>query len=67
MRVIIDRFEGDTAVVELDGETMNAPRALFAEAKEGDAVVISVVGKPDPDGEDSPRSVFERLRRKKRA
>lgn len=43
MKVIIDRFEEDIAVVELDGEMLHAPRALFREAKEGDTVELTVL------------------------
>lgn len=44
MRVIIDRFEGDFAVVEISrGVMADMPRILLPEgAKEGDAVDISV-------------------------
>jgi hypothetical protein len=42
MQVIIDRFEGDFAVVELaNKETVNMPRVLLPEgAKEGDIIDI---------------------------
>lgn len=41
MRVIIDRFEGDFAVVETeDGITVNMPKILLPDAKEGDTVRI---------------------------
>ena len=43
MKVIIDRFEENIAVVELDGEMLNAPRALFEGAREGDTVEITVL------------------------
>lgn len=43
MEVIIDRFEGEYAVVELDvGEFVLVPRVLFGDAKEGDVVDIRV-------------------------
>jgi len=43
MKVIIDRFEGDYAVVELPNETfIDVPKALFPEAKEGDVIDITV-------------------------
>lgn len=43
MKVIIDRFEGDMAVVELsDGHMLDVPCILFADAKEGDIVNIIV-------------------------
>jgi len=44
MRVIIDRFEGDYAVVELeDRSTVNLPRSLVPPgAKEGDVLLIEI-------------------------
>ena len=68
MKVIIDRFEEDIAVVELDGEMLHAPRALFAGCEEGDAVEITRLGRAcdyiEPDEE--PHDIFERLRRKRK-
>ena len=41
MKVIIDRFEGEFAVVELAiGKTINVPKELFTNAKEGDVFRI---------------------------
>lgn len=38
---IIDRFEGEFALVEIDGEIKQLPRTLFPpEATEGDVVII---------------------------
>lgn len=67
MKVIIDRFEEDTAVVELDGEMYPIPRALVGDAQEGDAVLITALGKnaDRPDAE-HPHNIFERLRRRRR-
>jgi hypothetical protein len=43
MKVVIDRFEGDFAVVELPDLTfVNVPRLLFPDAKEHDVIDISV-------------------------
>lgn len=43
MKVIIDRFEGDYAVVEIDkGNFVNLPKELVPNAKEGDIVIIRV-------------------------
>jgi hypothetical protein len=43
MKVIIDRFEGDYAVVEMADRTMvNLARVLLPGAGEGDAVEITV-------------------------
>ena len=43
MRVVIDRFEGEYAVVELPDRTMvNIPSALLDGAREGDVVEIRI-------------------------
>lgn len=42
MRITIDRFEGDFAVIELpNGKVCNAPRVLLPDAHEGDVFIIS--------------------------
>lgn len=64
MRIIIDRFEGDIAVVETDGEMYEMPRALLGEAREGDAVEISVIGRACGLDDEPPSDIFERLRGK---
>lgn len=39
MKVVIDRFEGDYAIVEIAGTRVDVPRALIpADCKEGDAL-----------------------------
>ena len=41
MKITIDRFEGDFAVLELpDGKFINVPKVLFCDAKEGDRFEI---------------------------
>ena len=43
MKVIIDRFEGEFAVIELAfGKTINVPKELFPNAKEGDVFSIEL-------------------------
>ena len=43
MKFIIDRFEGDYAVVELEnGEFADMPKVFVPNAKEGDVVTITV-------------------------
>lgn len=44
MTVIIDRFEDDVAVIELEnGQLLQVPRRLFpAEAREGDVISVAV-------------------------
>ena len=40
---IIDRFEGDLAVIEFEGKTFTLPRALLPkEAKEGDVLKMTI-------------------------
>lgn len=67
MRVIIDRFEEDIAVLELDegGRRLKAPKELFKGAREGDTAEITVLGKVNAGGE-PPHEIFERLRAKSR-
>ena len=43
MEGIIDRFEGEYAVVEAEGKMLNIPAALLPrEAKEGDVITIAI-------------------------
>lgn len=43
MKIIIDRFEGDFAVVEMPDKTMyNLPKGLFPNAKEGSVISIEI-------------------------
>ncbi|MBQ4584079.1 MAG: DUF3006 domain-containing protein [Bacilli bacterium] len=43
MKVIIDRFEGEYAIVELElGNFVNIPKILLPNAKEGDVVKIEI-------------------------
>lgn len=43
MKVIIDRFEGNFAVVEIEeGHVVNVPKVLFPNAKEGDVIKIEI-------------------------
>ena len=62
MRIIIDRFEGDIAVVEPGDKLSNAPRSLFPGAHEDDAVEINVPGKAHREGE-APHELFTQLRK----
>ena len=68
MKVIIDRCEGDTAVVEYDGDMYHIPRLLVSDAREGDAVMITPIGSNADlfEDEEKPHSIFERLRRRRR-
>ena len=41
--LIVDRFEGDRAVIEYRGTTFNLPRSLLPpDVKEGDVIDISI-------------------------
>lgn len=43
MKVIVDRIEGDYAVVEIAiGKCVNIPRVLVPDAKEGDIIKIEI-------------------------
>ena len=43
MKVIIDRFEGDYAVVEIEvGKCVNLPKVLVPNSKEGDVINIEI-------------------------
>lgn len=46
MKVILDRYEEDYAVVELEnGELVNIPKILLENAEEGDIIEIRVLKK----------------------
>lgn len=60
MKIVIDRFEGDIAVVEIDGETFDLPKKLFpANAAAGDAIKIAI--KVDKAKTDKLRKEIEDL------
>jgi hypothetical protein len=41
LKVIIDRFEGDRAILEIkEGVFVDAPAVLFPDAVEGDVIII---------------------------
>lgn len=43
MKVIVDRFEGDYAIVEIEiGNYVNIPRVLIPNAQEGDIIKIEI-------------------------
>lgn len=49
--LIIDRFEGAIAIIELEkGEFVQIPRAILpAEAKEGDVITVQIDGRRTAD------------------
>ncbi len=63
MRVIIDRFEGEYAVVELPNRIMyNIPRAILPpEAKEGDVIDIRVDKEETKKRKNKMRSLMDDL------
>ena len=64
MNYLIDRIEENTAVVEIEsGKTACIPLELIKDAKEGDAVVITIEKKNEDSANDT-HSIFEKLRNK---
>ena len=64
MKVIIDRFEGEFAVVEIEtGKCINIPKILIPNSKEGDVVNIGIDEKETEDRkkyiQDLMNNVFE--------
>lgn len=58
---IIDRFEGEKAVVLVSGKQMTFPKELFNDFSEGDSVAITVSGEKE-DTEDSKKVAESLLR-----
>jgi len=64
MRITIDRFEGNYAVVELpDKSTWSVPKELFPGAVEGDSFVISKGENEMADSQQRIQDKFARLKR----
>ncbi len=63
MKVIIDRFEGDFAVVEYEsGKTANMPKILLdSTAKEGDVVEISLLSQETEEKKSRITSLRQKL------
>jgi len=62
MRIVIDRFEGDYAVLDVDGEMVDFPRrAVPADAKEGTILSWNIV-----DDAEVLKAAQERLDRLKK-
>lgn len=60
MKVIIDRFEGDYAIVEIDiNNFVNIPRILVPFAKEGDVINIEVDKKETEERKKHIQSLFD--------
>lgn len=64
MKYVIDRIEENLAVVETEeGKTATISLDLIENAKEGDAVVITIEKKSDETAKNT-HSIFEKLRNK---
>ncbi len=62
MKVIIDRFEEDYAVVELpDKSLINMPKVLVLDAKEGDVIDISIDRKQTKERKDEIAKLADSL------
>lgn len=65
MKVIIDRIEGDYAVVELDnGTIIEVPISIFEDINEGDVYTIEKDQESTDERVEEIGSLFERLKRK---
>jgi len=62
MDVIVDRFEGDFAIVELPDKTMvNMDKRLLPGAKEGDVVGIIISKKNTEQRKEKIKKIADRL------
>ncbi|MCL2157351.1 MAG: DUF3006 domain-containing protein [Methanobrevibacter sp.] len=64
MQVIIDRFEGDFAVVELPNKDMiDVPKVLFPDAKQGDVIDILINHKETDKRKKRINDLFNKLKK----
>jgi hypothetical protein len=64
MDVIIDRFEGEYAIIELPGnKTIQVPRELFPSAREGDVFTIARNDEKTNERRKSIRERFDKLKK----
>ena len=62
MKVIIDRFEGESAVVEIEkGKFSTISKELLEGAKEGDIIDISICHEETKEKEEKVKSLLEEL------
>lgn len=62
MKVIIDRFENDLAVVEIkEGIYANIPKILIPNAKEGDVINISIDNEETKKREEEINNLMNQL------
>ena len=63
MQVIIDRFEGDYAVVELPNKDMiDVPKVLFPHAKQGDVIDVIINKKETKKRKKKIANLFNKLK-----
>ncbi|WAM31626.1 DUF3006 domain-containing protein [Caldicellulosiruptor naganoensis] len=64
MKAVIDRFEGDFAVLELEnGKIVNVPADIVPQgAKEGDVLLIEIDKKETEERQKRIKDLFERLK-----
>jgi len=62
MKFIIDRFEGDLAIIELDGEILEIPKDIIpVESKEGDVILVSIDKSETEDRKNRIQEKFNEL------
>ena len=60
MKMFIDRFEGEIAVLEYEGKTYHLPKIFLpAEAEEGDQIIL--FSKIDEEGTKAQREKIQKL------
>lgn len=62
LKVIIDRFEGDYAIVETDDKVMiNLPKSLIPGAREGDVISIIIDEEETQKRKDNIQKIMDDL------
>ncbi len=62
MEVIVDRFEGEYAILEIDKDNLvEVPRILVLDAKEGDVVSIVVLKEKTEERKDKISKLMDNL------
>ena len=62
MEVIVDRFEGEYAILEIDKDNfVEVPRILVLDAKEGDVVSIVVLKEKTEERKDKISKLMDNL------
>ena len=62
MEVIVDRFEGEYAILEIDKDNLvEVPRILVLDAKEGDIVSIVVLKEKTEERKDKISKLMDNL------